>query len=53
MEDKEVPWYRLAYFYHIPVVHVNGREIARHRLDEGELMMHLEALSKAHTCIKE
>ena len=43
--DIEAPGqeaWRQAYGEHIPVVHLNGREIARHRLDEKTLRTCLE-----------
>ena len=35
-DPKNHKWFDL-YKYDIPVVHVDGKEIARHRLDESDL----------------
>lgn len=39
----DVAKYRRAYQYDIPVVHLNGEEIARHRLDRSLLQAKLRA----------
>jgi glutaredoxin len=31
------------YDHHVPVIHIHGREIARHKLDPGTLRQHLHA----------
>ena len=38
---EKYPWFSFAYRYHIPVVHVNGVEIARHSLSEDTLDSYL------------
>lgn len=46
-KGNPVPWFRVAYHYHIPVVHVNGEEIARHSLEETILMNKLAEAESA------
>lgn len=36
--DKNSPWFKIAYKYQIPVVHLNGSEISRHSLSEKKLL---------------
>jgi hypothetical protein len=41
-------WYD-RYVYDIPVVHVNGTEVARHRVDPVEFARHLHNAQQAST----
>ena len=43
-EHKET-WWKM-YKYDIPVVHLNGKEIARHRLDAEDLFDKLDEIIK-------
>jgi len=37
IDDPHRAEWRRLYDHHVPVVHVNGRQIARHRLEESQL----------------